>query len=308
MLFKVPSRMSARLTLNSFHLSKANFSSVQTGSKYSPSFKNYLVLPNGEIGSYFHDIPIDFDKTSKTCNVIIEIPRWTNAKFEINTETPFNPITQDIKENNPRFVKNLFPFKGYIQNYGAIPQTWDDPTITEPETGFKGDNDPIDVVEIGSKVAKTGDVLKAKILGSLALIDDGELDWKVIAIDVNDELSSQLKDIEDVKRLCPGLLDAVRTWFKDYKIPDGKPENEFGFKGQYLNASKTVSVIEHSHESWKKLISGVLEGKKIPLIQNSTNVGTQGFTTSTSVNDVTNGLSAGKDTPIPSEIDKVYYA
>ena len=33
-----------------------------------------------------------------------------------------NPIKQDIKKGKVRFVKNSFPYKGYIWNYGALPQ------------------------------------------------------------------------------------------------------------------------------------------------------------------------------------------
>lgn len=44
---------------------------------------------------------------------------------------------------------------------------------------MKGDNDPVDVVEIGSQALPVGSVTKIKALGVLAMIDDGELDWKV---------------------------------------------------------------------------------------------------------------------------------
>ena len=55
----------------------------------------------------------------------------------------------------------------------------------DSQTGCKGDNDPIDVLEIGYRIAKRGDVLQVKVLGTVALIDEGETDWKVITIDVN---------------------------------------------------------------------------------------------------------------------------
>lgn len=54
--------------------------------------------------------------------MIVEIPRWTNAKLEISKEEPFNPIKQDEKKGRPRFVRNCFPHHGYIWNYGAFPQ------------------------------------------------------------------------------------------------------------------------------------------------------------------------------------------
>jgi len=54
--------------------------------------------------------------------MIVEVPRWTNAKMEISTEEPFNPIKQDIKKGRLRYVRNCFPHHGYIWNYGAFPQ------------------------------------------------------------------------------------------------------------------------------------------------------------------------------------------
>ncbi len=68
---------------------------------------------------------------------------------------------------------NCFPHHGYIWNYGALPQTWEDPNHTDNDTGCKGDNDPLDVCEIGYRVAKRGEVRRVKILGTLALIDEG---------------------------------------------------------------------------------------------------------------------------------------
>ena len=38
------------------------------------------------------------------------------------------------------------------------------------------------------------------------MIDEGETDWKVIAIDVNDPLAENLNDINDVDRIMPGFL------------------------------------------------------------------------------------------------------
>jgi len=48
-----------------------------------------------------------------------------------------------------------------------------------------GDNDPLDVIDIGEKQPR-GAVVPVKILGSLALIDEGEIDWKVLTINIDD--------------------------------------------------------------------------------------------------------------------------
>ena len=52
-------------------------------------------------------------------------------------------------------------------------QTWENPNVVDERTGCKGDNDPIDVCEIGHRVAKRGDVVQVKVLGTIALIDEG---------------------------------------------------------------------------------------------------------------------------------------
>jgi inorganic pyrophosphatase len=64
--------------------------------------------------------------------------------------------------------------------------------------GEFGDNDPIDVVEIGSRVHTTGEVIQVKILGAFAMIDEGETDWKIVCIDVEDELAPSLANHADI--------------------------------------------------------------------------------------------------------------
>lgn len=61
-----------------------------------------------------------------------------------------------------------------------------------------------------------------KILGTIALIDEGETDWKLLAIDTRDPMADKVNDIEDVESLMPGLIEATVEWFKIYKMPQGK--------------------------------------------------------------------------------------
>ena len=48
----------------------------------------------------------------------------------------------------------------------------------------------------------------------MALLDEGETDWKVIVVDVRDPLAGKLNDIEDVERHLPGLIRATNEWFR----------------------------------------------------------------------------------------------
>lgn len=233
----------------------------------------------GNLVSPLHDIPLYADESKSIFNMVVEIPRWTNAKMEvcgsiasnsillfilplqISLAEGLNPIKQDVKKGKLRFVANCFPHHGYIWNYGAFPQTWENPDHLDPGTGCKGDNDPIDVLEIGYRVAKRGEIKQVKILGTIALIDEGETDWKIITIDVKDPNADKLNDIADVERLFPGLLKASVEWFKIYKMPDGKPENKFAFNGEAKNAEFATKVVEETHKFWQGLVNDQNESK-----------------------------------------------
>ncbi|KAK3090694.1 hypothetical protein FSP39_013811 [Pinctada imbricata] len=215
--------------------------------------------PNGNYISPFHDIPLYANDEKSVLNMVVEIPRWTNSKMEINKEEKLNPIKQDVKKGNLRFVKNVFPHHGYIWNYGAFPQTWEDPNHVTKDTQAKGDCDPLDVCEIGHKIHKRGAVVQVKVLGTMCLIDEGETDWKIICIDVEDPLAKDLNDIGDVEKHMPGFLKATYEWFKIYKIPDGKPENQFAFDGESKNKDYAKKVIEECNKQWVALIGKTVE-------------------------------------------------
>lgn len=226
------------------------YATKQIGAKYTTSFKTY-VMHGDKVVSPFHDIPLF---SGEYVNVVNEIPRFEHAKFEISKAEPFNPITQDIKKGKVRFVKNIFPSYGYQFNYGAFPQTWEDPTAVDKHCAAKGDNDPLDALEIGSRRKGIGEVYQARILGALGLLDDGEADWKILVIDVRDEMADKVRDIGDVKKHFPGLLGNTLRWFRDYKVPDGKSANKFALEGEFMDAEFAKSITKEAHESWKRLL------------------------------------------------------
>jgi len=228
---------------------------VSVGKKYSGTFKAYVAC-EGRVISPFHDITLYMSGNRGVVSVVNEIPRFESAKFEISKKEAFNPIMQDIKKGQPRFVKNVFPMKGYLWNYGALPQTWEDPNEVDKDAGAKGDNDPVDVIEIGRRKKGIGEVYQAKVIGSIAMIDEGECDWKVVVIDVEDEMASKINGIEDVRREFEGLLEETIKWFRDYKVPDGKERNKFALNGEYIDRESTIGVIERAHESWSAMING----------------------------------------------------
>lgn len=123
--------------------------------------------------SPWHDIPHKNENGS--FNMLVEIPKWTRRKFEIATGELFNPIKQDVKNG----VLREYAWGDQCWNYGCIPRTFEDPKVRHPLTGFLGDADPIDVIDVGIKQWGVGSIVAVKLIGVLAMIDSGETDWKV---------------------------------------------------------------------------------------------------------------------------------
>ncbi|XP_065156889.1 inorganic pyrophosphatase isoform X3 [Atheta coriaria] len=284
----------------------SQFTTIERGAPNTTDYRVYISDGNGPI-SPLHDIPLYADEEKKTFNMLVEVPRWTNAKMEITLKESLNPIKQDVKKGKLRFVANCFPHHGYIWNYGALPQTWENPDHLDDGTGCKGDNDPIDVIEIGYRVAKRGEVIQVKILGTIALIDEGETDWKLIAIDVNDPIADQMHDVADVEKHFPGLLKASVEWFKIYKIPDNKPENQFAFNGEAKPAAFALNVVEEVHKFWKQLVNKEVDGKGI----SCSNVTIDGSPFKISEEDakeiVAKTPGTGPAEPIEPIVDKVHF-
>lgn len=210
-----------------------------------------------KVVSLWHDLPLyvldpETNYPTGAVNFVCEIPKCSRKKYELATDEPNNPIKQDTKKGELREFK-----KGDLYfNYGCMPRTWEDPDHVHPDTGYVGDNDPLDVCEIGLRIIPVGEVRQVKVLGILCLIDDDETDWKVVVIDVNDRWASELNDISDVEELLPGTVDSIREWFRTYKIPDGKPPNKFGLEERCMDKAYAMRIIHETHQAWKGLVSG----------------------------------------------------
>jgi len=275
----------------------STFSTEIRGAENTLEYRLFYKNASGDIISPFHDIPCYVEGMDKIYNMVVEVPRWTNAKMEIATKEPMNPIKQDVKKGKLRYVANVYPQRGYPWNYGAIPQTWENPEHIDANTKEGGDNDPIDVCEIGSRVPARGEVIQVKALGVLAMIDEGETDWKVMCIDIKDELADQINNLDDVERLKPGYLDDTRKWFRTYKIPDGKPENNFAFDGEFKDKAFADQTIAETYVQWQALIRG--EAKHSLAIEN---VSVAGSKTKITAADATAAVHAAKETGPAEEV------
>jgi len=116
--------------------------------------------------SPWHDIEL-VPSTLKNNHItgVIEIPHSTVAKLELHKESKNNPIVNDTRANKQSGKHELRNYGlSTIFNYGFIPQTWEDGA-----TG--GDNDPIDLVDLGQSKKPILGVSDYLVLGCLGLID-----------------------------------------------------------------------------------------------------------------------------------------
>ena len=86
------------------------------------------------------------------------------------------------------------------------------------------------------------------------MIDDDETDWKIVAIDAEDRWAPELNDIDDVERLVPGTVSLIREWFRTYKVPDGKPPNEFALGEECMGAAFAWGVVRDCHSAYRGLL------------------------------------------------------
>ena len=93
------------------------------------------------------------------------------------------------------------------------------------------------------------------------MIDEGEADWKIVVIDAEDKWAPFVNDIEDVEKEMPGMLDAIREWYRTYKIPDGKPPNVFGLGERFMNKEYAMGILDECHHAWEELVTGEKERK-----------------------------------------------
>jgi len=224
------------------------YQSSKVGDYLSLEFRCFYEKDGKRI-SPWHDVPLK--NADGSFNFICEIPKETKAKMEVATDEKLTPIKQDTKKGKLRD----YPYN-INWNYGMLPQTWEDPQHVHPTMNVKGDNDPVDVVEIGSTQLEMGSVTPVKPLGVYAMIDEGELDWKVICISTSDPKASDINDVADVEKHMPGELEKIRVWFRDYKTPDGKPQNMFGLDDKCMPSAYAKDVIEETHEFYNSLKSG----------------------------------------------------
>jgi|SRR5579884_540700 len=150
-------------------------------------------------------------------------PSLVYAYIEI---TPFDPVKYELDKvtgylhvDRPQRTSALPPTL-----YGFVPRTYCGRRVGAlMKNAKKGDGDPLDICVLSERPINRSDViLKARVVGGLPMLDDGEADDKIIAVLNNDYLWSDVKEISEL----PGVLvERLRHYFETYKLIPGKTSN-----------------------------------------------------------------------------------
>lgn len=149
---------------------------------------------------------IDTGDADGNINVVIEIPKGTTGKWEINGDDP-SQIIWEFKNGEPRTVE----FEGgYPANYGSVPRT-------AMPASFGGDGDPLDIVVLGDALPR-GELVQVKVIAMLNLQEEDEFDGKLVAVPISME-ASNVGTVAELENYLPGVMEQVSSWFSSYKGP-----------------------------------------------------------------------------------------
>ncbi len=168
-----------------------------------------------------HDIP---SGEKGAMNVIVEIPRFSKNKYEIDKETGI------IALDRVMHTAQDYPF-----DYGFVPRTLFD------------DGDALDVVLLTTHPLLPGILVKARPVAIMEMIDGGDRDDKVVAVPVDDPRFNDVQDLEDLNK---HFVKEMTHFFETYK----KIQNKEVQVGEWHGKDKAEAAFEKSVEAYKKTV------------------------------------------------------
>lgn len=174
----------------------------------------------------WHDVELG-EEAPSILTAVIEVPMGSNVKYEL-----------DKKSGMIKVDRTLFSAVYYPANYGFFPQTYCD------------DKDPLDVLVLGKEALVPLCLVRVKPIGMMKMIDQGQLDDKVIAVQYDDQ---EFCHYDSIDELPPHILLQVQRFFEDYKILEKKAVKVEGF----LSKEDALRVIKESIEAYEVKCGGL---------------------------------------------------
>jgi len=149
-------------------------------------------------------------------DVIIEISKGSNIKYE------FDQTTKRIKVDRILYGANFYPL-----NYGFIENTID------------FDGDPLDVLVYSDNSFNPGVIVPTRIIGAMEMIDDGEVDTKLIGVIDCDPKFNEINNIDD---LPSHIKKQIKNFFQTYKLLQKKEVKINNF----INKDEAIKIYEET--------------------------------------------------------------
>ena len=174
----------------------------------------------------WHDPYIDDSLVGTAFPVVIEIPKGSKNKYELDKETGLL-----------RLDRVLHSAVYYPADYGFIPRT------------FCGDGDPLDALVLSQEAVYPLTIVEARAIGVMRMRDEKGTDDKIVAVSVRDPA---VADYRDQAQLPPHVMREVQRFFEDYKALEQKQV----VVEDLLGPEEAVQIIRDALDGYRKLRRG----------------------------------------------------
>jgi inorganic pyrophosphatase len=176
----------------------------------------------------WHDAYVDDAQIATAFPVVVEIPKGSTNKYELDKETGLL-----------RLDRVLYSAVHYPADYGFIPRTYCD------------DGDPLDVLVLGNEPVYPLTIVESRAVGVMRMRDEKGIDDKIVAVSVRDP---SVADYTDKAQLPPHVLRQVRRFFEDYKVLEHKQV----VVEELLGPEEALAIIREALELYRRLRRGEL--------------------------------------------------
>jgi len=174
----------------------------------------------------WHDHPVDSSSISESFPVIVEIPKGSKNKYELDKETGLL-----------RLDRVLHSAVHYPADYGFIPRT------------FCDDGDPLDVLVLSQEPVYPLTIVAARPIGLMRMRDDKGIDDKIVAVSVSDPAFA---DYRHKDQLPAHVMREVRRFFEDYKALEHKRV----VVDDLLGPDDAVRIIHEALDAYRSRFTG----------------------------------------------------
>jgi len=179
----------------------------------------------------WHDSYVDEAVVETGFPVVIEIPKGSKNKYELDKDTGLLKLD-----------RVLYSAVYYPADYGFIPRTYCD------------DGDPLDALVLCQEAVFPLTIVEARAIGVMRMRDEKGIDDKIVAVSVRDPAFS---DYTDQAQLPKHLLREVQRFFEDYKVL----ENKTVVVDDFLGPRDAVRIIHEALDLYRQLRRGEITRK-----------------------------------------------